>query len=112
MLMESLPRTVHEYVTTTGKSPFRSWLDALKDVKAQQIIDTRIANMRRGTFGDCKSVGYGVMEMKISYGPGYRIYVGQDGPITVILLCGGDKKSQNKDIKRAHEYWEDYRRRP
>ena len=81
-------------------------------MKTQQIIDTRIANVRRGTFGDFRSVGHGVIELKISYGPGYRIYVGQDGPITVILLCGGNKKTQDKDIKRAHDYWEDYRRRP
>lgn len=110
--MESLPRTVHEYKTSSGRNPFRSWLDSLKDRQAQQIIDTRIANVRRGTFGDSRFVGYGVMELKISYGPGYRIYCGQDGPITVILLCGGIKKTQDADIKRAHEYWEDYRRRP
>lgn len=109
--MESMTRIVYEYKTPSGKNPFRSWLDSLKDRKAQQIIDARIANVRRGTFGDCRVVGFGVTELKISYGPGYRIYFGQDGQISVILLCGGTKKNQDVDIKKSQKYWEDYRRR-
>ena len=97
--MESLPRTVHEYVTFSGKNPFRAWLDSLKETKVQQIVDTRIANVRRGALGDCRSVGHGITEIKISYGPGYRIYIGQDGPITVILLCGGNKKTTRDFLK-------------
>ncbi len=80
---------------------FRSWLAGLRDRRAVARIASRIALIERGTFGDVKSLGGGLSEFKIDYGPGYRLYAAQRGAVTVILLCGGDKRKQNADIKRA-----------
>ena len=109
--MEALSRQIFEYIAPSGSNPFREWLDGLSDRKAQALIDVRIANVRRGTFGDCKPLGHGVFELKLSYGPGYRIYIAMDGGAVVLLLCGGSKKSQSRDIQRAYQYLEDYRKR-
>jgi len=86
-------------------------LDSLKDVRARAKIRTRIDRIILGNFGFCDSVGLGVMELKIDFGPGYRIYFGQLGNRLLILLCGGDKGTQREDIRTAHSYWLDYRRR-
>ncbi len=64
--------------------------------------------MEDGNLGDCSVVGAGVYEMRIHFGPGYRVYFGQEGTHIIVLLCGGDKSTQAKDIKRAQEYWADY----
>lgn len=71
----------------------------------------RLDRVRLGNLGQYRSAGEGVFELKIDFGPGYRVYFGQEGNTVVILLCGGDKKTQDKDIKSAREYWADYRRR-
>ena len=100
--------TVVEYIDEHGKNPFRQWLESLKDRKASAIIDARLTRVRMGNFGNCRSVGHGIMELKIDFGPGYRIYFGQAANRVVVLLVGGDKKSQPADIKRSQEYWNDY----
>jgi len=81
---------------------FRTWLRRLKDSDAVARIVARIRRMEQGNFGDTKSVGAGVMEMRVDYGPGYRIYYVHRGAEIVILLCAGDKRRQQQDIKRAH----------
>jgi len=81
---------------------FEAWLRRLKDDNAVARIVARIRRMEQGNLGDAKSVGAGVMELRIDYGPGYRIYYVQRGADVVILLCGGDKRTQQRDIKRAH----------
>lgn len=81
---------------------FETWLCRLKDDNAIARIVARIRRMEQGNLGDAKSVGAGVMELRIDYGPGYRIYYVQRGAEVVILLCGGDKRTQQRDIKRAH----------
>lgn len=86
------------------------WLEALRDERAQGIIKARLARVRLGNMGHTRAVGGGVQELKIDYGPGYRVYFGQAGSELVILLCGGDKKSQNEDIKTAKKFWEDYKK--
>jgi putative addiction module killer protein len=101
--------TVKEYIAPSEKNRFREWLDSLQDQRARGIVDARLNNIRRGTFGDCESVGEGVFELKIHYGPGYRIYFGRTGKMIVLLLCGGTKRTQNKDIKKAQEYWKEAR---
>ncbi len=109
---EIILKVVNYYVDSRGREPFRDWLETLKDVKAQARIELRLDRLRTtGHFGDCKFVGEGVMELRIDCGPGYRIYYGVDQKQVVILLCGGDKSSQEKDIQRAKEYWRDYRRK-
>lgn len=81
----------------------------MKDTKAQVKIDIRIARLRLGNFGDAKSVAQGVYELRVHFGPGYRIYYGLEGDKIVLLLCGGEKKTQKKDIKKAKAFWKDYK---
>jgi putative addiction module killer protein len=109
--MEAQEKEIKYYETVGGKQPFRDWLLALKDKRAQAKVDARLERVRHGNLGYCEPVGEGVMELKIDFGPGYRVYFGQDGKKLVVLLNGGDKSSQRKDIKTAREYWADYRRR-
>ena len=98
-------------MTPNGREPFEEWLDSLRDKKAQAIILERLNRLRLGNFGDCRHLGEGVYELRMHYGPGYRVYFGDlDGEI-VILLCGGSKRSQRQDIKRAKEYWQELRNR-
>jgi putative addiction module killer protein len=80
---------------------FSAWLHRLKDANAVARIIARIRRMEQGNPGDAKGVGHGVMEMRIAYGPGYRIYYAHRGPQIVILLCGGDKRTQRQDIEQA-----------
>lgn len=99
---------VLEYVKDNGKNPFRDWLSSLKDVRARSLVRVKIARLRLGNFGDAKSVGEGVSELRLPIGPGYRIYFGRVGDRVVLLLCAGEKKTQKKDIARAKEFWQDY----
>lgn len=94
------------YTTKTGKSPFNDWESRL-DAKAQVIIANRLDRIRLGNFGDCKPIigGEGVKELRVDFGPGYRIYFGMQGSTIVILLIGGAKKSQLRDIEKAKQYW-------
>ena len=80
---------------------FDAWFEALRDKQAARRIQARIDRVEEGNFGDCQPVGEGVSEMRIHYGPGYRVYLAQRGAEIVILLAGGDKATQNKDIKTA-----------
>lgn len=109
--MEVSEREVESYIRPDGTCPFNEWLDSLQDRQARARIRTRINRVRLGNLGDCRSVGGSVLELKIDYGPGYRVYCGQVGAKLVILLCGGDKSSQSEDISKAVEYWEDYKSR-
>ena len=102
------PRQIVAYVAADGRTPFADWLRKLTDQKARNSIRVRIARLRLGNLGDHKSVGQGVLELRIDIGPGYRVYIGQDGSRFILLLCGGTKLSQTADIKKAHEYWADY----
>ena len=109
--MEATPKKVRIYITKDGKRPFREWLDSLKDIKAVTKIERRLERLEKGNEGDVRSVVNGVSELRIDYGPGYRVYFGQLGAKIVLLLCGGDKSTQAQDIKKAQGYWSDYRRR-
>jgi putative addiction module killer protein len=109
--MEDREKTILIYVKEDGKTPFSDWLESLRDRKARAIIRTRINRIRLGNLGDCKSVGEGVSELRINFAAGYRVYFAQQGNTAIILLHGGDKSSQQKDIKRAKIYWQDYKRR-
>ncbi|MCG8449080.1 MAG: type II toxin-antitoxin system RelE/ParE family toxin [Pirellulales bacterium] len=109
--MEARPQEIRYYHTSDAKSPFLDWLNNLRDKRAQQRIDARLARIEAGLFGDSKRVGEGVQELRVNYGPGYRLYYGRDGSQVVIMLCGGDKSTQVKDIAKAKEYWADYKAR-
>lgn len=82
---------------------FSAWMAGLRDMQAKARIATRIRRLSLGNFGDLKSVGSGVSELRIDHGPGYRVYFTRTGSTLVILLCGGDKRTQDRDIQRARE---------
>ena len=102
---------VRIYARSDGSEPFTEWLRGLRDGTTRNRIRQRIARLRLGNFGDTRSVGDGVLELRIHFGPGFRVYFGREGASVVILLCGGDKSSQERDIDRAVEYWRDHRSR-
>ena len=87
------------------------WLEALKDLRAKAQIQARMVRVAAGNFGDCKPLRDGVQELRIDYGPGYRVYLSRQGPILVLLLCGGNKADQSRDIERAIEYLKDWKER-
>jgi putative addiction module killer protein len=99
------------YQTSVGGQPFVEWLERLQDRQARARIEARLARAAVGNFGDVVPVGEGVSELRIDWGPGYRVYFGQVGQVTVLLLCAGDKRTQQRDIKRAKAYFEDYKAR-
>ena len=99
--------TVREYETADGKVPFRDWLATL-DRATRARVQARVVRFETGNLGDHKGVGGGVQEARVMFGPGYRIYFGQDGATLVLLLVGGSKGTQAKDIRRAQQYWRDY----
>jgi putative addiction module killer protein len=99
------------YQQSTGQRPFDKWFDSLRDERAHSRIARRIRQVQNGTLGDCKPVGEGILELRVDVGAGYRIYCGRHGASWIILLCGGDKSSQDKDIERAKELWADWKRR-
>lgn len=99
---------VFEYVKTNGRCPFAEWFDRL-DLQSSSRVAKVLERMEDGNFGDHKSVGSGVLERRLDYGPGYRIYYGRDGDRLVILLGGGTKKHQNKDIQNAQADWQEYK---
>lgn len=109
--MEAVPQTLLEYVTEDGVNPFREWLENIHDIVSRARIRVRLNRLRLGNFGDSKSIGSGVFELRITMGPGYRIYFGRVQSNLVLLLCGGDKSSQPGDIRKAKEFWQDYKRR-
>lgn len=99
---------VEQFIDDKGRSPFERWFNKLSSTAAAKITSV-ISRMEAGNFSNCKSVGAGVWENKLDFGPGYRIYFGKDGNKIVILLCGGTKKKQSNDIKKAKEYWSEYK---
>lgn len=101
---------VLEYLDTNGVSPFGRWFDRL-EFRAAARIATATARMALGNLGDHKSVGEGVIECRLDFGPGYRLYIGRDGGDLVILLLGGSKQGQQRDIATAKTFWQDYKAR-
>ena len=105
--MEARPRTIDDYLTEDGESPFREWLNKYHGERIFGIIFARFLRVEKGNLGDHESVGSGVSELRINFGPGFRIYYGEDGDL-IVLLFGGTKKTQVQNIKTAKKYWEDY----
>jgi putative addiction module killer protein len=98
------------YFARDGRSPFEGWFASL-DPAARAKVTVAIARLEQGNLSNVKGVGEGVLEYRINFGPGYRVYFGRDGEVLVILLTGGTKKRQQRDIDAAIEMWADYRRR-
>ena len=104
--------SLRHYVAAHGKRPFAEWLCSLSDRNAAARVQIRLERLRLGNFGDVRSLGKGLSELRIDVGPGYRVYFIVEGQSIVVLLCGGDKTTQQKDIRRAREYLADYGRTP
>lgn len=101
---------VREYIDRGGRSPYAEWFDSL-NAQAAAKVAIAITRIGQGNFSNLKSVGSGVLECRIDFGPGYRVYFGKDGECLVILLGGGAKKRQQKDINNAVARWRDYKHR-
>ncbi len=106
--MDVQPKEIKEYVITDGKSPYQKWLKSLKDLKTRARIRQRIDRLELGNFGDCEPVGDGIYELRLDFGPGYRVYFSKVDKTIVLLLCGGTKRGQQKDIEQAKKYWKNY----
>ncbi len=107
-IMEVQPREIRRYTTAECKVPFTDWLESLRDRNVRVRIKSRLDRVEQGNLGDFKSVGEGVFELRINYGPGYRVYFGQVGLTIVVILIAGDKSTQEQNIQQAIEYWKDY----
>ena len=99
------------YQREDGAEPFTEWLNSVRDKIAQARIRIRLRQVEAGNMGDCEPVGEGVVELRVHVGAGYRVYCGLRGKTMVILLHGGNKGSQAADIKRAKDYWAEWKRR-
>jgi len=102
---------VRHYMTSEGKDVYSEWHRRLRDIRAKIAIDRRVNRMELENFGDHKPCRDGVWELRIDVGPGYRVYYAISGSKIVLLLCGGDKRTQSADISRACEFWHDWQRR-
>ena len=102
---------IRHYVSRAGEDMFDDWLTGLADARTQAKIASRINRLAAGNFGDCKSLRQGLYELRIDWGPGYRVYYYMLGRVCILLLCGGDKRKQSTDIERARAYLRDYRER-
>jgi putative addiction module killer protein len=100
---------IRYYQTADARQPFTEWLSGLDDRQARARIQARIARVAVGNLGDVEPVGSGVLELRVDWGPGYRVYFARIGQVMVLLLCGGDKRKQPRDIERAKTYFEDYK---
>ena len=99
------------YADADGKDHFGRWLESLSDVQAQARVSARLIRLHRGNFGDCRAVGEGVWEIRIDWGPGYRVYYAIAGKQAILLCEGGDKRTRATDIQRAIARWKDWQQR-
>ena len=106
--MEAFPKEIRMYETDSGSVPFSEWMDSIEGQPIYDLVMTRLERVETGNFGDHHPVGEGVSEIVIDFGPGYRVYYGLTGKELVILLAGGDKGTQQADIKTAKKYWSAY----
>jgi putative addiction module killer protein len=102
---------IRQYQTGDGRIPVADWLDNLRDRAARLRVLARMDRLTEGLRGDWKSLGGGIYELRVDYGPGYRVYYAQDGTVVILLLCGGTKRTQANDIEKARAYWKDYKTR-
>ena len=102
---------IRRYKDSNGHIPFDGWFDALPDKRIKAIVDVRLNRVEAGNLGDCEPVRDGVQELRIDYGPGYRVYLSRQGPVLVLLLCGSGKRNQSREIEKAIAYLNDWKQR-
>jgi putative addiction module killer protein len=105
-----IEREIKKLELQNGLTPFDEWFDSLRDMRMQAAVDARLARVRAGNFGDSKFVGEGVFELRMALGPGLRVYYALHGQKIVVLIGGGDKSSQARDIRRAQELWRQFKK--
>lgn len=108
MANKPIQKEIIIYQDETDKEPFTDWLNRLRNPVTRRRILTRLRRVEQGNYGDYRSLKDGVYELRFKFGSGYRVYFGEDGDTIVILLCGGNKRTQSKDIKKAKIYWKEY----
>ena len=108
-MRDAHPREVQIYRMLNGRRPFIEWLESIQDQRTRRRIRARLEQLKLGNFGDYRPVGDGIFELRLNFGPGYRVYFGQINITIVLLLCGGDKSSQPQDIEHAKSYWLEYK---
>jgi putative addiction module killer protein len=111
MAREAQPRQIEIYISEDGGKPFAEWIESVRDRGIRNRILRRVDRMEQGNLGDHRGVGEGVLELRLHFGAGYRVYFAEDGETLILLLCGGDKSTQPKDIEQAKAYWSDYKER-
>ncbi len=102
---------IRYYENAEGSRPILDWIEGLKDKKTRAVIKARIARLATGNFGDCKALRGGVQELRIHFGPGYRLYLSRQRDVLVLMLSGSDKSDQDKEIDQAIKYLEDWKKR-
>ena len=102
---------IRHYLTASGRDIYQTWLDELKDRRARIAIQRRVDRLAAGNYGDHKFCSDGIWELRIDVGAGYRVYYARTGRTILLILCGGDKRTQAGDIERAVKCWDDYQRR-
>jgi putative addiction module killer protein len=110
-VFDGQPKEIIIYETVAGVQPLGKWMDKLRDAETIARLNERIDRLEQGNPGDYKAVGAGIYELRIDYGPGFRLYFAFAGRQIILLLCGGDKSTQARDIQRARQYWQDYQQR-
>ena len=103
------PIEIQYYRDPNGRQPFIDWFKSIRDRNTRNRVERRLKRLEDGNFGDCQSVGGGIFELRLHFGPGYRIYFGQIDNRLILLLCGGDKTSQQRDIEFAKSYLIEYK---
>lgn len=102
-------KTVVIYTTKNGREPLSEWLTCLKDRTTRARIQNRISRLELGNFGDYEPIGEGIFELRLFFGPGFRVYYAEYNDVTIILLCGGSKKTQSRDILKAKNFWKEFK---
>lgn len=108
-MQENTPKQLFIYRDENGVEPFIQWLESIKDTVTRARIKNRVSRIELGNIGDCKSLGEGLFELRLHFSSGYRVYIGNDHGTVVVLLCGGSKHSQTKNIVLARKYWKRYK---
>jgi putative addiction module killer protein len=105
------PKQIVFYADEDGNEPFQLWIDNLRDKQGRRRIINRLFRVQQGNYGDVEPIGEGLSELRLFFGLGYRVYFGEDTGNIVVILCGGDKDSQSRDIEDAKAYWKEYKSR-
>jgi putative addiction module killer protein len=105
------PKQVVFYADENGNEPFGTWLNKLRDKQGRRRILNRLLRVQQGNYGDVEPIGEGLSELRLFFGSGYRVYFGEEEGNIVVILCGGDKDSQSRDIENAKAYWKECKRR-